>query len=84
MSSRSSIFRSVFGASSSAAGGSAYSPFRRSAGAFAIGSGSASGSGGVGRLTLGGLAGANDFRAAVRGSWRRGDGGVGVPLSAPF
>ncbi len=61
ISSRSSILRSVFGASSSASGGSAYSPLRRSAGAFAAGSGSDSGSGGDGIATFGGFGGANDF-----------------------
>src|SRR5262245_41024235 len=61
MSSRSSIFRSVLGASSNATGGSVYSPLRRSAGALAVGSGSDSGSGGVGRLTFGGFDGANDL-----------------------
>src|SRR5262245_2416202 len=61
ISSRSSILRSVFGASSSASGGRVYSPLRRSAGALEIGSGSDGGSGGAGRVTLGGLGGANDF-----------------------
>src|SRR3954471_5922882 len=58
MSSRSSILRSVLTLSSSETGGSVYSPLRRSAGAFVIGSGSGSGSDGA--TTFGGLAGAND------------------------
>ena len=53
------------------AGGNVYSPLRRSAGALAVGSGSDSGSGGAGRLTLGGFAGANDRGPAA--------GGFGTP-----
>ena len=49
------------------AGGSVYSPLRRSAGAFAVGSGSDSGSGGAGMLTLGGFGGANDSRRRTAG-----------------
>src|SRR5258706_8379589 len=59
ISSRSSILRSALTLSSSDTGGSAYSPLRRSAGAFVIGSGSGSGSDGA--TSFGGLAGANDF-----------------------
>ncbi len=54
MSSRSSILRSVLGASSSASGGSAYSPLRRSAGALACGFGSESGRKDAGIVTWGG------------------------------
>src|SRR3954470_2206814 len=58
MSSRSSILRSALTLSRSETGGSVYSPLRRSAGAFVIGSGSGSGSDGA--TNFGGLAGAND------------------------
>src|SRR5205823_224568 len=59
ISSRSSILRSALTLSSSETGGSAYSPLRRSAGAFDVGSGSGSGSDGA--TTLGGFGGAKDF-----------------------
>src|SRR5476649_2176393 len=62
ISSRSSILRSVLIASSSDTGGRAYSPLRRSAGAFVVGSGSGSGS--EGATSLGGFGGANDFGPA--------------------
>src|SRR3954469_16230404 len=72
ISSRSSILRSALTLSSSATGGNAYSPLRRSAGAFDSGSGSGSGSDGA--STFGSFGGANDRGPAAAAAAAAGGG----------
>src|SRR3977135_2986285 len=72
ISSRSSILRSAFTESRSDTGGRAYSPLRRSAGAFVNGSGSGSGSDGA--TSLGGFGGANDLGPAAAAAAAAGAG----------
>ena len=72
ISSRSSNFRCVLGASSRASGGRVWSPLRRSAGAFAIGSGSGTGRGGIATF---GLVASAFRRMSVARDWRPADAG---------